>query len=708
MTQPASQKSPRRRGLHLSRTKRKALRRRSQPALRYWTFLTRCFTSLRRRPAFRLIRVFKRLRAAFGALTLACWLPSLAQAETFTVTTTSDTSAEDDGVLTLREAITLANENDGPDTIDFTEDLSGAVIKLTQGELAISDDLSIDASDLADAPTIDADQKSRVMHFTESQGDLTLTKLTLRNGKTTARDDGGGGILFSSSGTLTLHSSTVSRNQTGGYSPGGGIHSGAGAIVLNHSVVSENSGSGRYGSPDGIHSGAGAITLNHSVVSGNSGSGIGAGAGSITLNHSVVSGNSGESGGGISTFSGVVTLTNSTICGNSGEGTGGISTFSGAVTLTNSTISGNSATYGGGIHTSSGAVTLTNSTISRNSGDSYGGGIHTYSGAVTLTNSTICGNYGFYGGGIHTYSGAVTLTSATISGNSGAYGGGIGTFSGAVTLTNTTISGNSSAGYFDSGVGHFGGGGISSRSGAVILRNSIIAENSDDGTAPDIKAPDDPGSKLEVSHCLIGNSTGARLDEAKLNENNLIDVDPLLAPLADNGGPTQTILPYPESPVINAGAPTGQSADQRGLALLGAPDIGAVEFQGTSDLRRVLPLDHDGDGSSYQIEKAVGTNPFVADPHDPRFLQRPTFNADGQAVLSFGISETALTGTRWVLERTTDLRTFEAIHRFDGTEHHAYEGRPVTITQTDTGVSVVDEAPPAGRVFYRLRIVAAE
>jgi hypothetical protein len=618
MTTTPTKKSTRHRGLHLSRTKRKALRRRGQGSLRYWKFLTRCFTSLRRRPAFRLIRAFKRLRAAFGALALACWLPGLVQAETFTVNSNSDTSEEEDGDLTLREAITLANENPGPDTIDFTDDLSGAVIKLTQGELAIRDDLSIDASSLAEAPIIDADQKSRVIHFIESEGDLDLTKLTLRNGTT---DGDGAGILFASTGSLTLTNATISGN------------------------TSTNEAGG---------------------------------------------------GGGISTKSGSITLTNSTITGNH---------------------SGNSYAYGGGIYSSSGAITLTDSSVSQNQ-SGYGGGLFSRSGAITLTNSTISGNEATYGvgGGISTGSGAITLTNSTLSGNRSSWrGGGIDSHSGAITLANSTISDNTTGSAFTRSYGA-----VFSSEGAISIVNSIVAGNwerihstqpTGGGGFPSVsivqtsRNPSDLvffegiSGSLQVSRSLIGKNIGARL-----NEDNLIDVDPLLAPLADNGGPTQTMLPHPESPVINAGVSTGHTTDQRGLARLGAPDIGAVEFQGTSDLLRVLPLDRDNDGSSYQIEKAVGTNPFVSDSDDPRLLQRPTFNAEGQAVLSFGIAETALAGTRWILERTTDLHTFEAIHRFDGTEHHAYEGRPVTITETDFGVTIIDEAPPAGRVFYRLRI----
>src|SRR5207253_2438365 len=64
--------------------------------------------------------------------------------------------------------------------------------------------------------------------------------------------------------------------------------------------------------------------------------------------------------------------------------------------------------------------------------------------------------------------------------------------------------------------------------------------------------------------------------------NNKIDVNPLLQPLANNGGTTQTLGLLPGSPAVNAGSnPAGLAFDQRGAGfprLLGAGvDIGAFE-----------------------------------------------------------------------------------------------------------------------------------
>ena len=56
--------------------------------------------------------------------------------------------------------------------------------------------------------------------------------------------------------------------------------------------------------------------------------------------------------------------------------------------------------------------------------------------------------------------------------------------------------------------------------------------------------------------------------------------DALVAPLADNGGPTQTMALMSGSPAINTGTATGAPAtDQRGLPRFGAVDKGAFEVQ---------------------------------------------------------------------------------------------------------------------------------
>ncbi len=88
-------------------------------------------------------------------------------------------------------------------------------------------------------------------------------------------------------------------------------------------------------------------------------------------------------------------------------------------------------------------------------------------------------------------------------------------------------------------------------------------------------------------------------------------------------------------------------------------------------------------------------------------LQGPVMSWGGP-FLSFNIPENALPGTRWTLERSTDLESWEAIYHFEEGERSEYEGQSLYVTETESGVSIIDGAPPAGPVFYRLRVVSEE
>ncbi len=83
-----------------------------------------------------------------------------------------------------------------------------------------------------------------------------------------------------------------------------------------------------------------------------------------------------------------------------------------------------------------------------------------------------------------------------------------------------------------------------------------------------------------LGHNLIGNTSGGT-DHA---DSDLVNVDPLLGPLRDNGDPTQTMALLPGSPAIDAGDNTdAPDFDQRGPGFArivnGIIDIGAFEVQ---------------------------------------------------------------------------------------------------------------------------------
>ena len=526
--------------------------------------------------------------------------------------------------ISLREAIEAANNTTGGDTVTFDGSVftggDNSVIRLTQGELEISEELTIDGSsgtelvltgDAADndvtvvgnltggnitdaAASLAADENllsdnTRVLYFSSTNGDLALSDLNVTGGWSfNSFSRSGGGIRFNSVDELTLTNSIVSGNAaTGGL--GGGIISRDGDVSLINSAVSENISGGRGG---GIFTDSGDVSLVDSAVDGNiNGGGISTRFGSVTLvNSTVNNNNSRSSGGGIVVVTGAyredVTLIDSQVKDNtSSRHGGGIYTRNANVVLTRSTVSGNaSAGDGGGIRTEEGSTTLLDSTVRGNISGRDGGGIFTAFNTVTLTNSTVSGNTSErHGGGVRTDFGDITATNSTVSGNdSGGNGGGLYTYSGYVTLTNSTISDNSATSGRGGGIGFFSGG-APLLEPSLVLRNSIVADNTDDGTAPDSLALVEPDSELIVENSLIGDTTGSGITAAT-GSGNILNQSARLAALADNGGLTKTHRLLRGSPAINSGSDVLAAellTDQRGDDRInfGTVDIGAYELQ---------------------------------------------------------------------------------------------------------------------------------
>jgi hypothetical protein len=211
---------------------------------------------------------------------------------------------------------------------------------------------------------------------------------------------------------------------------------------------------------------------------------------------------------------------------------GGISATSVVLTITGCTISGNQGIRGGGIFANGNVtVNLINSTLSENSADDAGGAILTI-GTLNVTNSTISNN------------------------SAAGRGGGIALFNQTMSVTNSTISGNS-AGLAGTNPG---GGGIWSgeASTSATIKNSIIARNTSTSTAPDFS-----GGFTSQGYNLIGNTSGTTITGTTTG--NQLNVDPVLGPLQDNGGPTFTQALLSGSTAIEAGNSSGSNTDQRGF-----------------------------------------------------------------------------------------------------------------------------------------------
>jgi hypothetical protein len=246
-------------------------------------------------------------------------------------------------------------------------------------------------------------------------------------------------------------------------------------------------------------------------------------------------------GGGIAN-EGELTLINSTVSNNLAGAAAGILN-SGTLVVNTSVITENFARFtAGGIRNEGGTVNVINSSISNNR---EGAAIVNWGGRVTVTNSTINDNEGFdpgYGGIVN--SGWLEVVNSTISGNSSQnVVGGIANFDTAV-IRNSTITGNSSAPDY--------AGGIHNSAGTIELINTIVAnQNSDE---------DCSGVVTSLGYNLDSDGTCQFTGPG-----DLPGVDPLLASLANNGGPTQTHALLSGSPAIDAGSPDYcPDTDQRG------------------------------------------------------------------------------------------------------------------------------------------------
>jgi hypothetical protein len=258
----------------------------------------------------------------------------------------------------------------------------------------------------------------------------------------------------------------------------------------------------------------------------------------------------------VATISGVTIRNGNNIVGLGG----GIHVRNGTtVKLNNAVVTANKA---GGAAPGAGGVdnsgTLTMDTVAVTNNDSTNGGVNNGAGTLTWTNGVVSGNIN--GGGIQNKA-AMTLTNITISGNSTlGQGGGIDNTAGTLTLQNVTVSGNTAAGVLARG-------GIENLAIASV-NNTIIS-----GNAP-----------VNCAGAISGvNNIDSGATCAIVGANNVSSTDPLLDPLADNGGLLKTHALRVGSPAINTGAAAGCPAtDARTFfARSGfAPcDKGAFEFR---------------------------------------------------------------------------------------------------------------------------------
>ena len=246
-------------------------------------------------------------------------------------------------------------------------------------------------------------------------------------------------------------------------------------------------------------------------------------------------------------------------------------------TITDSTISGNTSGSAGGIANWNGYLRLESSTVDSNvsvntTGFQYGGGISNYglflnyAGALPpltiIANSTVSGNSTTgRGGGIYSYNGFLQVIQSTLSGNiADTEGGGVFMYSnyanagtaneGYARIERSTITENSAG-----GVAGYGGGGlyVAYYHTVLTIADSIVAGNLAPSTGVDIFDYSANGAVASnTTFTLVGDNADSGLAEANPGPDangNIVGgtaggiADPMLAGLADNGGPTLTHLP---------------------------------------------------------------------------------------------------------------------------------------------------------------------
>ncbi len=323
-----------------------------------------------------------------------------------------------------------------------------------------------------------------------------------------------------------------------------------------------------------FHTGTGSLRLYGLGVANGFAAGASGGCiyskGSVRLDRSTVSGCLAEApqslgGGGVfargDIYAGYSTIgDNTAILANGGpyDGAGGGGLYAGGdITLSFTTISGNS--------------------VLANPGYSGGGGFWA-GGAVTIMSSTIEGNHAPTAGAGRIESFGTNqpsvIADSTISGNVADFiTAGIVSFANILRIKNSTIAFNSSP----TGVVAFGAGLVTSGYGNFLyLGSTIIANNTVAGVEGDLCWQGmRGGGVIGPDNLIIASCNG---DEPP----DTIHADPMLAPLADNGGWTMTHALISGSPAIDHGSNHSYLvSDQRGAARVSGPaaDIGAFELQ---------------------------------------------------------------------------------------------------------------------------------
>ncbi|MCG8649995.1 MAG: hypothetical protein MI861_09180, partial [Pirellulales bacterium] len=437
--------------------------------------------------------------------------------------------------------------------------------------------------------------------------------------------NGGGVLLADISTSATFNNVDFTNNE--GSDSGGGIFSDGAAITVidsnftgNRATLPDSGGGGLYIFGD---VGTPSFTVtntnfqNNQAVDGAGGLEVVNAAGTIsagTYDANRVTGNGStfdQGGGGIVIIGNqtgappAVLISGVTLQNNVAPAAGGLALVDANVTIQDSMIQNNRTTDPltggggiGGINSVPGApLTINRSVIAGNTTAAEGGGIGTVDLSVLVTDSTIEGNSAAGGraGGIgllgNLIASTLTLDSSTINNNqSDGNGGGIGVAQAGLNLSNVTVSDNVSQ--------NGAGGGIFYQNDRAAVSSSIsystIADNTSAAEGANLRAqgtvPVSIGDSIfsGIGCSVIGGaatSSGFNIDSGTSCGFNLPtdsnNTDPLLGPLADNGGLVFTRALATGSPAIDAASDVFPAEDARGVL---RPQDGDGDFDGVADI----------------------------------------------------------------------------------------------------------------------------
>jgi len=498
---------------------------------------------------------------------------------------------------TLRAAVIKANTTPGSDVIKVPAGqyrfglLGTGEDDANRGDLDITDNVRIEGEDKS-TTVVNAFEIDRV--FDIFTGFAEIRNLTIRNG----RERIGAGIRISGDSDLLLQNLVIEKSVATNEGLGGGIAN-AGTLVVIDSMVTENfarDGGGIYLADDS-HATFGSSFVVENVAS--------------------------FAGGGVFVRPGAKLLVQFGAIGNNnsdGFG-GGISNF-GILRADSAKFANNRAEYGGGVSNSGdGDVHLSNVTLVQNVATNTGGAIDSHGNRLLVEKCTISGNTAERAGGIVMRGEEeqdVRLLESRIEFNTATRTSAILNEVSSVRIERSTISNNVSE--FDAAISNSGAsanmyienctisnnkGAFTTSAGTLRLFSATVAFNSTEpgGSALRALAGADIFTGRTIWHnpssrncALFGGATVTsehfNIDSdgtCSLAESTDLEADPLLEPLADNGGPTFTHTLMVGSPARDRGdAPPSicPPIDQRGVhrpqdsdgdGIL-ACDIGAVEM----------------------------------------------------------------------------------------------------------------------------------